>query len=60
MLTTKLVKLNVGGSQIGQQTMWDEKLHVISGLSFSCNILNRTLPQTHETLVLFGKRLSVY
>ena len=38
--------------------MWDEeKLHVISGLLFSCNVLNRTLPQTHYTLVLFGKRL---
>ena len=36
--------------------MWDkEKLHVISCFLFSCNVLNRTLPQTHETLVLFDK-----
>ena len=29
--------------------MWDkEKLHDISGLLFLCNVLNRTLPQTHN------------
>ena len=34
--------------------MWDkEKLHVISGLLFSCNVLNRTQPITKTRLYNF-------
>ena len=48
LLTAKLVKRKVNSSQIEYKTMFDKaKLHVIRGFSFSCNVLNKSLPQTH-------------